>query len=107
MLSTSIHYAAFVVQLQGSAFGGGSSETIIHPVVGIAIVIAIPIILFLTRKYALATFLLVVFLSPTGQEVYVAGVHLFVLRILILAGCARMVLTKFSSRDEIFTGGIN
>jgi hypothetical protein len=95
------------MQGPSSPFGGGVSDTVIHPIVGVAMAVAIVLILFRERKSAVAPFLLVVFLSPTGQELYIAGVHVFVLRILILVGCLRMIWTRVSSQTQILVGGIN
>lgn len=100
-------FEAIVTQLQGSAFGGGASDTIMHPIVGAALVIAVILILVLNRKYVIAPFVIVVFLSPTGQELHIGGVHVFVLRVLILFGCVRMVVAAVGGKTEIVAGGIN
>lgn len=89
------------------AFGGGATETVLHPVVLVAMAITIVLILVLPRKYVIVPFLLVTFLTPLGQEVYLGGVHVFVLRILILIGWIRIVAMKISSTTELASGGFN
>jgi hypothetical protein len=58
--------------------------------------------LVLPRKYVVIPFLLITFLAPRGQELYVAGMHWYVLRIVILAGYVRLVGAKFQ-----VAGGLN
>ena len=86
-------------------FGGGAADTVLHPVVLVAMLVAIILMLALPRKYVVIPFLLVAFLTPLGQEVMIGGMHVFVLRILILAGCGRMLWTKLHSSGEILSGG--
>ena len=88
-------------------FGGGASETVMHPVVIVAVIVAIILILVAPRKYALAAFLIINFVSPFGQQWNVGGMHFFVLRIVVLAGWARLAYTKLTSQTEIVSGGIN
>jgi hypothetical protein len=88
-------------------FGGGATDTLMHPVVAIAMVAAIALMLWLPRKYAVVPFLLALFLLPAGQELHVGGVHLYVPRILIAFGVARLVRAKLGSGNRIFTNGWN
>ena len=82
-------------------FGGGPAETLLHPVVLAALLIAIPAILFVRRKYVSAPVLLLAFLVPLGQQVVVGGIHIMVLRIVILTGLIRMVFSKPGKLDTI------
>lgn len=82
--------------------GHGSTETILHPVVLIALVVAIVLMLFCPRKYAVVPLLLCTFLVPRGQVIVVAGVHFYVTLILVLAGFIRVIAGKFR-----FAGGLN
>ena len=50
-------------------------------------------------------FLLTIFLTPFGQQVYIGGVHFFVPRILILFGWMRIAWTRMSGKSEIASGG--
>ena len=88
-------------------FGGGLAESHMNPVVLVLMLIAVALMLVLPRRYAVVPFLLGIFLTPFAQQIYVAGVHLFVPRILILFGCIRAVLAKISSHEEIASGGFN
>lgn len=89
-----------------AAYGGGASSTVMHPAVAVAMIVAIVMILVLPRKYAAAAFLFVVLLVPSGQQLYVGGIHIFVHRILILAGWVRIAWAMFSSKSEICPGGL-
>jgi hypothetical protein len=95
------------VQAANKDFGGGASGTILHPIVAVATVVIVVLTLLLPRKYVIVPFLLGVLLIPLPQQLYVAGVHLFIFRILILAGWIRMLWTKISSNAQIFSGGVN
>ena len=72
-------------------FGGGFSSTVLHPLVAVAMLVAIASILALPRKYVIVPLLLGAFLVPVGQVLVVTGFHLTVLRILILFGLARVI----------------
>jgi hypothetical protein len=95
------------VSPQNFYFGGGSGETVMHPAVALAMVLTIILILVLPRKKAITPFLLCAFLIPLGQTLVLGGVHLFVLRIVVISGCARMLFAKFSSQDNFLGGGFN
>jgi len=88
-------------------FGGGPTETVLHPVVVAAMIIAIILMLVLPRKYLIVPFLFSAFLIPLPQQVVIGGVHFFVLRIIILAGCVRLLLTRLSTQSSVFGGGLN
>lgn len=88
-------------------FGGGAAETILHPIVAVWLLIAIVLILVLPRKLVITPFLLAFFTIPVGQVVLVGGVHFTCLRILILAGLARMAISGMSSSGGTFAGGFN
>ena len=74
-------------------FGGGASGTFLHPFVAVEMVLAIILILCLHRKYAVIPLLFGVFTIPLGQVIVVAGVHFIVLRILILTGLLRWLVS--------------
>jgi hypothetical protein len=88
-------------------FGGGATETLLHPVVAVLMLIAVVLILTLRREKVIAPFLLAFFTIPLGQVVLVGSVHFTVLRILILAGLARMAISRGSSSGGVFAGGFN
>ena len=88
-------------------FGGGATETLLNPLVAVWMLIAIVLILAFPRKQAITPFLLAVFTIPIGQVVVVGGLHFTVLRILILAGLARMISFRGSSSGGKLPGGFN
>src|ERR1019366_7815741 len=88
-------------------FGGGATETMLHPLVAVWMLIAIVLILTFPRKTAITPFLIAVFTIPVGQVVVLGGLHFTVLRILILAGLARCATFRRSSSRGKFPGGFN
>jgi hypothetical protein len=86
-------------------FGAGASSSVIDPFVLIFMIIAIILMFVLPRKYVVIPFLVTVFLAPFGQQIYVAGVHVFVPRILILFGWIRVIVAKLSSKTDFAEGG--
>jgi hypothetical protein len=79
--------------------GHGASETVLHPVVAVALLVAIVLMLWRPRKYAIVPLLLCTFLVPRGQELMLAGAHLYVRLILALAGFICVVKDKFRIAD--------
>ena len=70
-------------------YGGGLSGTLLHPLVLVAMILALVLILVLPRKYVVAPVVVLAFLAPQGQQLYLAGLHLFVLRIVVLVAFIR------------------
>jgi hypothetical protein len=87
-------------------FGGGAGDTVMHPAVAAAMIITIMLILGLPRKHVIIPFFLCAFLIPLGQMLVLGGVHLFVLRIVVLFCCARMLFAKFSNHARLFRPGL-
>jgi len=85
-------------------FGGGATETVLHPLVAVAMLIAIVLILIRPRDKAITPFLLACFSIPIGQVVVLGSLHFTVLRILIIAGLVRRATYRGSSK---FPGGFN
>jgi hypothetical protein len=83
-------------------FGGGSADTVLHPIVAVAMVLTIVLILKNPRRYIITPFLICTFLIPPSQTLVIGGMHLYVLRVLILFACARMLYTRLSSNGRIF-----
>jgi hypothetical protein len=83
-------------------FGGGASETVLHPIVLAAMLIAIVLIFVLPRKNVIWPFLVMAFMVPLGQSILVGGLHFFVIRIIILVVAVRMLASMFSSPEGIF-----
>lgn len=88
--------------------GHGASETVLHPLVAIMLLVSIVLMLRRPRKYVIVPLLLCTFLVPRGQEIYLAGLHLYVRLILVIVGFARMARDKFriaggfNSLDKLF-----
>lgn len=85
-------------------FGAGSSQTILHPLVLVAMVIVILVLLVAPRRQAIIAFLCGAMLIPLGQEILVGGVHVFVYRFIVVAGLLRMVRFK---QTPLFAGKWN
>lgn len=86
------------------AFGGGGTETLVHPTVLVALLVAILLILLLPRKYVVIPIIVSVLLIPFGQSVYLLGVHWYASRIIILSGLLRAVM---SFKKHFLAGGFN
>jgi hypothetical protein len=83
-------------------FGGGASETVLHPIVLVAMLIAMVLIFVLPRKHVIWPFLFTAFLVPLGQSILIGGLHFFVIRIIILTIAVRMLASWFMSPEGIF-----
>ena len=101
-----MNLVAAVFQHQ-EGFGGGTADSVLHPVVVVAMVIAIVAILFLPRKYVIGPLILVTFTVPFGQQLVLGGLHLFIFRILVLFGWIRLFRSKVSTEGSVFATGIN
>jgi hypothetical protein len=97
----------FRVEPEHWRFGGGPTETVLHPIVLVVMLITIILMLALSKKVASAAFLLSTFLIPLGQQVVIGEVHLFVGRIIIASGWVRMLTAKRGPGDRMLAGGWN
>jgi hypothetical protein len=88
-------------------YGGGTTSMFPHPVVIVAVILAIVAMFVLPRKYLVVPFLMCAFLIPYGQGFYVAGLHLFVLRIVLLFAWIRLAYVKLTSGTVLVPGGFN
>lgn len=79
-----------------SRFGGGG-ETAVTPAGGIAVALAILLILLLPRKYVTIPFLLAIFLIPMGELIVLGGVHLMMFRVVIFFGGLRILISRLVS----------
>jgi hypothetical protein len=78
------------------SFGGGANETVLHPLVLVAMLLAIALILLLPRKYVIVPLLAITFMVPFGQELLISGLHFFVYRIVVLAASLRILFSMLS-----------
>lgn len=88
-------------------FGGGVSETVLHPAVLVIILIAGVLVCFGSRRNALAVFLVTSILIPMDQVLLVGSLHFPMLRLLALFGFVRLIKDKLSRKSRIFSGGVN
>lgn len=88
-------------------FGGGTTATVIHPLAFLAMVLGIGLILFLPRRSLIGAFIPLALLIPLAQQLYVAGVHVFVLRALVLTGMGRMLWTRVATKNPVLPYGFN
>jgi hypothetical protein len=88
-------------------FGGGATETLLHPLAAVWMLIAAVLILTLPRNKAIVPLLLSFFTLPIGQVVLLGSLHFTVLRILILVGLARRAFSQRSSSAGMFPGSFN
>ena len=89
-----------------AVYGGGSSGTVLHPAVLAAIALIAILIFILPRKYVAIPLFLGLLIIPFGQNLYVAGVHLYVSRILVSFGLLRMLFAKLAGGEKIVPGGL-
>jgi len=81
-------------------FGGGGATTLLHPLVATWMLIAIVLIFVLPRWKAIAPFLLAFFTIPLGQVLVIGGLHFPALRILILAGLVRRIVSRRKASEN-------
>jgi hypothetical protein len=90
------------MQPENFRFGGGASETVLHPIILVAMLIAMALIFLLPRKHVVWPVIAATFLIPLGQEILIGGLHFSVYRIIVLTVAVRMLLSIFSSPEGIF-----
>lgn len=88
-------------------FGGGLTETALSPFVLVATILATILILVLPRKYAALPLFFVAFFVPLGQALVLGGAHLFVLRIVILAGMVHLKRGKSEGGTDAAVSRVN
>jgi hypothetical protein len=94
------------VQPENLKFGGGGAA-VMHPLVLVAMILAALLILFLPKKYAASCVLLIAFLVPLGQQFNIGGLHVLVLRIVILVALIRALFSMLFSKARGFSGGFS
>jgi hypothetical protein len=93
------------VQPENLKFGGGAEGAVLHPAVVIALIFAALLIFLLPKRQVIVPVLLMVFLVPLAQQIYVGGLHVLVLRIVILIGLMRALFSMVFSKARGFGGG--
>lgn len=89
-----------------AAFGGGSTQNVLHPAVAGALILLALLTFFLPRKYIVVPLLLGLLLIPSGQNLYLAGLHVYTGLLLLLFGWLRIIGSKLSSGADVLPGGI-
>jgi hypothetical protein len=95
------------VQPENLKLGGGLAESMLHPLVLVALIVAALLILLLPKKYAVVSVLVMAFMVPIGQQLVISGFHVLVLRIVILVALIRAVSSMLFSQARGFVGGFN
>lgn len=85
-------------------FGGSVSQSVVHPVILIVVLIAGLVICFGSRNKALVAFLSAALLIPVDQILLIGSLHFPMLRVLIIFGLARLVREKFSGTRLLGAG---
>jgi hypothetical protein len=88
-------------------FGGGAADTMLTPVMALAMLIVIGLIFTRPRNQVIVPFLLGCFTIPLQQVVVLGGLHFTVLRILIIAALIRRAILGGTSSAGKFPGGLN
>jgi hypothetical protein len=86
-------------------FGGGG-ETQVHPIIVVAMLVAVALILFVPRKRVIVPFLAAALLIPMDQVLVLGPFHFPMLRLLI-ALCWVPMLLRNTPGERIFSGGFN
>lgn len=92
---------------ESHTYGGGITETSLHPVCLVLMLIVIALLFVVPRKYMIVPFAIGIFLIPLGQQVYAVGVHWLAGRIIVLAGMLRVAIVSSRSKDGLLRGGFN
>lgn len=88
-------------------FGGGVSQTVLHPAILLLVLIAGVLICVWPRKRAIVAFLAAALLIPMDQVLLIGPAHFPMLRILIVFGIIRILKDKISAGRPLFSGGMN
>lgn len=93
------------MQPENLRFGGGVSQSVLHPLVLVALIVALVLIFLLPRKYVIIPVLSMFFLVPLGQQLVLGGLHFFTSRIIILALTIRILFAIFTSAESVLGAG--
>jgi hypothetical protein len=91
----------------GQQFGGGADQTTLHPIVLVAMLLAMVLFFALPRRHVIVPVLFSIFLIPLGQQFYFVGVHFFACRLLVLAAFIRAMVEKAPKQKSLYAGGWN
>jgi len=78
-----------------------------HPFLVTVMILAIVAMYVLPRKHMIWPLFICAFLLPYGQGFYIAGLHFFILRVLLMFTWVRLAYVKFFSGKNLVSGGFN
>jgi hypothetical protein len=87
-------------------FGGGATESTMHPLVLACILIVVVLMLALPRKKLFGPVAATAILAPFGSQLFVGGFHFFVFRLVILGFACRLILVKVGTKGPLLSGGM-
>ena len=90
-----------------SKYGAGATESLVHPAAIVALIVTVLLIFLLPRNKVIIAVLCFVILIPSGQQFYVGGVHLFIYRIMVLAGLIVVRNRNRQNQLQNYAGGWN
>ena len=79
----------------------------LHPAVLVLALLATVLIVALPRRYVVLPVMVATFLIPIGQEIYLAGVHLYIVRLLVLVAFIRAMALRKPNHTLLYAGGWN
>jgi hypothetical protein len=88
-------------------FGGGVSESVLHPAVLIVVLVAGVLICILPRRKSISVFLAAALLIPMDQVLLIGPAHFSMVRVLVLFGIIRILKEKLTAKCRLFSGGVN
>lgn len=84
-----------------------NQQAYVHPIVAGAMVVIAVLIFFLRRRHVIVPFLSAAFLIPMDQLLAIGPFHFQMLRVLILLGWIRLVVSTLTSRSPFLSTGMN
>jgi len=83
------------------------AESLLHPAAAVILLLALIGMFVLARKRASLPVLAVSLLLPLGQQINIGGLHFFVLRLVVLAGLVRILISPKRLNGKRLAGGMN
>ncbi len=80
---------------------GNTGSTLLHPFIGLIIVIGMAIIFIANSRMAVAAFISLVILIPMSQRIVLGGFDLYGMRILLLFGWLRVAIRSKRRRERL------
>src|SRR5947209_7471237 len=87
-------------------FGGGAAGSAMHPLVLGLTVLTMILVLTLPRRYVFVPVVCMTLLMPFSSQVYAAGLHFYVVRIVAISAMCRLLFARFILRKNLLAGGV-